>query len=83
MLSAEEGLVITTYRRQGSCGEVLRPILSRIHLIVLYQLWGDRRKPYNVFLRGQYSLSWKYGSPMGGLITVTSSSVRVRFRTRS
>ena len=37
MVSGEEGLESTLERRQGSCGEGLKPILSRIPLIMLYQ----------------------------------------------
>ena len=44
---------------------------------MLYQLWGNQCKPYSVFLRSHYSSSWKYGSPMGDLFTVISSSGRV------
>ena len=73
----EEVLVSTPDRRYGSCGEGLSSMLKRIPVIMLYQLWGGLRKPYTVFLRSHYSSYWNFGSPMGGLITVNSSSGKV------
>ena len=48
--------------------------LEKIPFIMLYQWWGDQRKPYRILLKSQYSLTWKSGLPMGGRITATSSS---------
>ena len=43
----------------------------------IVSMMGDLRIPYSVFFRSQYPSSWKSGSPIGGLMTVTSLSGRL------